>query len=121
MTRFDVPVVDRIAAHGSANLSVRPLEPSDSDVRAHVERVLQSERFARAPSLRRFLAYVVDRTLSGHRGEIKEYVLGVEVFDRGEAFDPKIDTIVRVQARRLRAKLREYYEAEGRSDRVIIE
>src|SRR5262249_45983606 len=52
---------------------------------------------------------------------LKEYVIGVSVFDRGPAFDPRTDTIVRVEARRLRAKLKEYYETDGRHDTVVIE
>jgi hypothetical protein len=53
--------------------------------------------------------------------EVKEYSLGVEVFGRGEAFDPRTDTIVRVQARRLRSKLKDYYDAEGQTDPIVIE
>jgi Tol biopolymer transport system component len=93
----------------------------EHDVRAQLARLLDSPAFAHAPSLRRFLAHLVERTLAGRAADLKEYSLGVDVFDRGEAFDPKIDTIVRAQARRLRSKLREYYEADGRSDPVIIE
>ncbi len=56
-----------------------------------------------------------------HRGEnIKQYVIGREVFDRREDFDPRADSIVRTEARRLRRKLREYYESEGRSDAIQI-
>ena len=55
----------------------------------------------------------------GNREELKEYSLGVEVFDRGEAFDPRTDTIVRVQARRLRSKLKDYYDAEGQTIRSL--
>ena len=113
--------MDRYAVTGSADPNAGPATPADADVRCQVERMLKTARFADAPSLSRFLAYVVDRTLDGRRDEIKEYVLGVEVFDRGDAFDPKIDTIVRVQARRLRAKLAAYYDTEGRDDAVVIE
>ena len=45
----------------------------------------------------------------------------MEVFGRGEAFDPRTDTIVRVQARRLRSKLKDYYDAEGQTDPIVIE
>jgi hypothetical protein len=64
---------------------------------------------------------VVEHTLDGNNEEVKEYSLGVEVFGRGEAFDPRTDTIVRVQARRLRSKLKDYYEAEGQTDPIVIE
>ena len=82
-------------------------------VRAHLRRLLVSERIASAASIARLLKYTVEKTLSGESGVLKEYTLGIDVFDRGEAFDPKIDSIVRVQARKLRARLEEYYAGEG--------
>jgi Tol biopolymer transport system component len=86
-----------------------------------LSRVLASDAFANAPSLSRFLAFVVDHTLTGKGSDLKEYTLGVEVFDRGVGFDPKLDTIVRVQARRLRSKLHDYYTGEGHDDDVVID
>jgi serine/threonine-protein kinase len=64
---------------------------------------------------------VAERALEGEQARLKEHVIAEQVFDRGEAFDPGTDTIVRVEARRLRAKLKEYYEKEGQNDPVIIE
>ena len=90
-------------------------------VRAHVARVLRSETFSKAPSLRRLLSYVVDQSVGGRADSVKEYSIGVEVFGRGESFDPRADTIVRVQARRLRSKLGEYYAVEGFADGLEIE
>jgi predicted ATPase len=99
----------------------RPQAPLETErVRAHARRVLDSECFSRAHSLRRFLAYVVDETLAGRADSLKEYALGVEVFGRGEGFDPRTDTIVRVQARRLRSKLELYYACAGYPDGVAI-
>jgi predicted ATPase len=69
----------------------------------------------------RFLRYVVERTIEGKAEELKEYAIGVEVFARGESFDARTDTIVRVQARRLRSKLKEYYDAQGKTDPIVIE
>ncbi len=69
----------------------------------------------------RFLRFAVDHSLSGHAGELKEYVIGVEVFDRSADYDPRVDPIVRVEARRLRSKLKAYYEGDGAADPVIIE
>jgi hypothetical protein len=89
--------------------------------RTHARRVLASEAFSKAHSLRRLLEYVVDETLSGRADSLKEYAIGVEVFGRGQDFDPRADTIVRVQARRLRAKLQQYYAAEGYPDSVAID
>src|SRR5215467_12573855 len=93
--------------------------PSE-DVLAQLDRVLGSQTFSGAPSLSRFLAHVVEQTLNGKQDSLKEYSLGVDVFDRGDSFDPKTDTIVRSQARRLRLKLREYYEGPGCGDLVLI-
>jgi len=90
-------------------------------VRAELVRVLGSRHFANAPSLSRFLAHIVELALQGRADSLKEYSIGVDVFDRGHAFDPKVDTIVRTQARRLRLKLEEYYRDEGRDDPVAIE
>jgi serine/threonine-protein kinase len=69
----------------------------------------------------RFLRLAVDWTLAGKAGELKEYLIGVEVFDRSASYDPRVDPIVRVEARRLRSKLKAYYEGDGSSDPVIFE
>ncbi len=69
----------------------------------------------------RFLRLAVTETLAGRTDRLKEYVIGVEVFDRPVSFDPAADPIVRVEARRLRTKLEKYYRSEGRHDDVIIE
>ena len=90
-------------------------------MRRHLERVLASGSLSSSPRLSQFLRYVVEKSLTGATDELKEYTVGVEVFDRGDSFDPRTDTIVRVQARRLRLKLEEYYRAEGRSEPVRIE
>jgi len=69
----------------------------------------------------RFLRLATERTLEGKADELKEYLIGVEVFDRHASYDPRVDPIVRVEARRLRAKLKQYYEGDGRHDAVLIE
>jgi len=97
------------------------VDPSPVDVRAQLERVLASEGFANAERMARFLRYVVDRVLAGEGDQIKEYVVGVEVFGRDAEYDPRVDSIVRVEARRLRTKLDEYYAGPGREDSVVIE
>jgi adenylate cyclase len=71
--------------------------------------------------LSRLLQYLVERTVGGQTDGLKEYCVGVEVFERGSSFDPRTDTIVRVQVRRLRSKLREYYQNEGRADPILID
>src|SRR5215203_1182221 len=90
-------------------------------VRAELERILRSSGFANSERMTRFLRCVVERALAGHGEELKEYLLGVEVFDRKPDYDPRVDPIVRVEARRLRSKLKAYYEGDGISDPVRIE
>lgn len=90
-------------------------------VRSQLERVLASEYFTHSDRLSRFLRFAVEQVLHGQANKLKEYLIGVEVFDRQENFDPRIDSIVRVEARRLRSKLDQYYEGEGRDDAVQIQ
>jgi serine/threonine-protein kinase len=90
-------------------------------VQQALERLLASPGFRGSERMSRFLRFSVEHALSGDASPLKEYAIGVHVFDRGESFDPRSDTIVRVEARRLRAKLREYYATEGRHDAVVIE
>src|SRR6516225_4890199 len=98
-----------------------PLECSAEIVRKELERVLASKGFARNERLSRFLRVVVERHLEGRDGELKESVIGIEVFGRQPGFDPKQDSTVRSEAARLRGRLAEYYAAEGAGDAVIIE
>jgi serine/threonine-protein kinase len=90
-------------------------------IREHLSAILTSEIFVRSERLSRFLRFVVGKALEGRGDEISEYSIGVEVYDRPTAFDPRIDSTVRVEAGRLRAKLREYYEAEGTDSPIRIQ
>src|SRR5215472_11071591 len=90
-------------------------------VRKHLSQLLSSPAFAQVDRLKRFLRYVVEETVAGRGESLKEYSIGVGVFDREESFDPRTDPIVRVQARRLRARLVRYYEEEGRNEEIRIE
>ena len=76
--------------------------------------------FRRKPRVRSFLEYTVRQTLDGQHARLKEYSIAVEVFKRPENFDPRLDSIVRVEARRLRATVDRYYETDGASDPVYI-
>src|SRR6266536_3550855 len=87
--------------------------PSPEEVKRALQAILASRPFATAVRARRFLTYIVEQTLAGQTGAIKELVLGTEVFDRPADFDPKVDTIVRVEAGKLRKRLEEYYAGEG--------
>jgi TolB-like protein len=96
------------------------METAADAVRAQLERILASGTFASATRHARLLRYLVERTLAGAGDQLKEYVLGTEVFDRPESYDPRLDSIVRVEVRRLRSRLEEYYRTEGASDPVLI-
>ena len=89
-------------------------------VRRQIDKIARSEPFVRSRRLIRFLRLVVDSKLARKTSGLKEYVIGVNVFDRPGSFDPRLDPIVRVEAGRLRAKLREYYDTEGLADPVRI-
>jgi hypothetical protein len=93
-----------------------PATPLPTDLaarRAELEAVLQSKCFTRAPTLAHLLAYLCERLFAGEASQIKEYSVGVEVFRRGPSFDQVSDSIVRVEANRLRKRLAEYYAGEG--------
>jgi hypothetical protein len=83
--------------------------------RAELKSVLGSAHFARAPKLAQFLTYLCEKLFAGESARIKEYSIGLDVFQRGENFDQNSDSIVRVEANRLRKRLAEYYAVEGAS------
>jgi tetratricopeptide (TPR) repeat protein len=91
-----------------------------AEIRAQLDLILRSRAFIQSHRIRRFLQFVVEESLLGQPHRLKEYLIGLEVFDRREAFDPRVDSIVRVEARRLRYKIEEYYRTEGREDTVRI-
>src|SRR5579875_1587364 len=81
--------------------------------RAELKAVLDSGLLSRSPHLVRFLTYVCERYFEGHAAQIKEYTIGVEAFGWSASFDPKKDSIVRVEAHKLRRRLEEYYASAG--------
>ena len=90
------------------------------DIRAELNRILRSPGFANSERMARFLRCVVERAIAGRGDELKEYLVGVEVFDRRTDYDPRVDPIVRVEARRLRGKLEEYYAAPGAGQSGVV-
>src|SRR5579872_5347182 len=90
----------------------------ESRVRAETKRVLTSRAFRQVDSLKRLLSFLVDETLAGRGEQLKEIVVGLEVFAKDGAFNPRNDPIVRVQARHLRTRLARYYREEGKSDEL---
>ena len=108
---------------------VRELEPGietvgsnrPGSVREELERILASRTFQASERHRNFLRYTVEETLEGRGQLLKEYSIGIEVFGKNESFDPRVDSIVRVEARKLRARITNYYEDEGKSNPLRIE
>ncbi len=89
-------------------------------VQEELQRILASPTFLNARRPSQFLRFIVDETLAGEE-RLKEYLIGIEVFDRPQDYDPKDDPVVRVEAGRLRKKLAEYYAGPGANDTLIIE
>jgi hypothetical protein len=90
-------------------------------IRLSLRKILSNELFARSSRQSRFLRFTVEETLAGRGPDLKQYVIGLKVFDRTDSFDPQSDPIVRMGAMRVRATLKAYYETEGREDSIVIE
>ena len=99
-------------------MAAAPVEASEAQLQ--LERILSSTVFRKAQRSQRFLRYLVEFSLSQPESSVKEYVVALDVFDRAADYDPAIDATVRVEASRLRQRLREYYEEEGQHDPVLI-
>ena len=105
-----------------ANTAASPaVEIAPELIRAALDKILVSPGFANADRISRFLRYTVEETLNGQTDKLKESFLGVDVFGRKPTYDPRVDAVVRTEAVKLRARLRDYYESEGREDEIVID
>jgi TolB-like protein len=98
--------------------------PTTTDAKAvelELERILRSRIFASSHRSQRFLRYVVERSIGDGSEPIKEYAIALDVFERDASYDPLIDATVRVEAGRLRSRLREYYADGGKHDPLVID
>jgi hypothetical protein len=93
---------------------------SEQEMRQELARILTSRTFRAAQGQRKFLGYTVEKVIAKDVDLIKEYVIGTEAFGRAPSFDPRLDSIVRTEARKLRARLVKYYETEGGDQRLRI-
>ena len=93
---------------------------NEIDIRAQLGRILESAEFASSARLKDFLSYIVEESLAGRAGRIKGLTIAQTVFGAGESFDPETNSIVRVEAGRLRQRLGEYYAGAGRDDPIRI-
>jgi len=89
--------------------------------KAELQQVLHSPQFRRAPKLQRFLELICDYHFQNRREEITEFLIATTVFGKGPQFDPSDDSLVRVQAREIRRRLREYYQNEGAASRIVLD
>ena len=103
------------------NAMISPGDAWQQAVREQLERMLAHTAFSGAPRLSSLLRFIVGETLDGRGDQLKEYTLGVAVFNRGSRFDPRLDSIVRVEASKLRARLASYYDDAGANDPIVIE
>lgn len=105
----------------SRSSTFEPGKDVEAKAALQLDRILASRAFRQADRMKRFLTFIVGETLAGRGAQLKEFVVGMEVFGRDNSFDPRNDPIVRVQARRLRAQLARYYREEGQEDELTIE
>jgi TolB-like protein/Tfp pilus assembly protein PilF len=96
-------------------------ESDQAAIRQQMDRILHSGPFHQSHRRQRFLEYLVNETLAGRSERLKGYSIALEVFGRPETFDPIVHPLVRIEAARLREKLREYYGTEGQSDAIHID
>jgi len=94
--------------------------PSDGAKRELLNRILQSTGFRKSPRTSDFLHYICDKALLGQSGELSEQNIGEYCLARKDGFDPGLDNIVRVTARRVRQKLDEYYATEGQGEPILL-
>ena len=94
--------------------------PSNKSIEIQLNLLLASKAIGASPRMKRLLAHIVEKTLAAESLDLNGYAIGLDVFDKAEAFDPQTDSIVRVQAGRLRKLLESYYADEGANDPIII-
>ena len=85
-----------------------------------LERILRSRHFVHAPKKQKFIQLICDFYLNGRAGELNEYLIGREVFERDDRYNPAADPIVRVGAHDVRKKLELYYQNEGAQDAIRL-
>jgi Tol biopolymer transport system component/tRNA A-37 threonylcarbamoyl transferase component Bud32 len=115
-----------LTGKSEGKIGLKSPPPADSglspeSIREQVQKVVASRTFSQSKKLVRFLSFIVEKALLGQGEQVNEYLIGVEVYERPASFDPQIDTIVRGEARRLRSKLRQYFDAQGLHDPIVID
>jgi tetratricopeptide (TPR) repeat protein len=93
---------------------------SPTAIQDELLRITTSPLFAHSERMRRFLTFIVNETLAGRERTLKEYPIALNVYDKPTSFDPRVDSIIRVEASRLRGKLQKYYGEAGSDDPLLI-
>ena len=89
--------------------------------RAQVARIVENQNLRLSDRLGRLLTYLSEKSLAGQADELKEYIVGLEAFDKPESYDPRQESVVRMQMGRLRQKLGDYYRTDGADDPILID
>jgi len=97
------------------------MEVREDLTQAQVERILHSDTFRNSDVLRRLLRFLADKSISGEADQLKEYTIGIDALGKPSSYDPRQDSVVRIQVGRLRQKLAEYYRTEGKDDPIIVD
>lgn len=95
-------------------------ELGSDNILIQCEKITASATFGRSQRARELLSYLVRETVEDRQDELKAFTIAQDVFQRDESFDPETDTLVRVQAGRLRSLLAKYYRDEGANDPIRI-
>src|ERR1035438_4205077 len=109
------PVKPALPLPPTPSADCQPAEFSSDQISWQMERILASECFRHSTKCSQFLRYVVEQTIRGMREHLKEYEIAVDVFAMGPSFDPRLDSLVRGNASRVRSKLLEYYRSESKT------
>ncbi|HLJ51083.1 MAG TPA: tetratricopeptide repeat protein [Bryobacteraceae bacterium] len=107
--------------HSETAAQSEPNGVPEESIRAELQKILASPGFANSERLSRFLRYAVEETMAGQGDKLKESLIGTEVFGRKPTYDPRTDAVVRIEAVKLRARLKDYYASAGQEDEVIID
>ena len=102
-------------------MAIPTAQLSTQEQREEVQRVLHSPQFRRSPKLQRFLELICDYHFQGRSGEITEFLIATEAFGKSQSFDSSLDSLVRVQARETRRRLREYYQSDGAGSALTLD
>jgi hypothetical protein len=113
-------ISNRVATVASVYTSAAPAV-SLFEKREELRRVLEGRHFAHSPKKSRFLEFVCEQAFLGNGEKLNEYLIGVEVYDRGVDFNPQRDPIVRVQAHEIRRLLKKYYEEDGKQSSIRLD